>query len=142
MHSISGSQPGVRIPLGVREKVTGGTWNLKKCWKEGPLGRIFDLGVRKKAYNSDLGVRLGVKFWFGGMRLPKGWEPLGQFIKKKNLNNFIICLFILNKYCLGTKLTKKNFYLLLNLVQISHTNQMKTINCDNNILKITITKNA
>ncbi len=43
----SGSQPGVRVPLGVRAKVTGGTQKLKKCSKEAILGRIFDLGVRE-----------------------------------------------------------------------------------------------
>ena len=62
----SGSQPGVHIPLGVREKVTGGTQNLKNHSKEALLGRIFDLGVRKghiiliwgyaECYNFDLGV--------------------------------------------------------------------------------------
>jgi hypothetical protein len=43
----SGSQPGVRVPLGVRDKVTGGTRNKKKRSKEALLGRIFDLGVRE-----------------------------------------------------------------------------------------------
>ncbi len=43
----SGSQPGVRVPLGVRERVSGGTRNSKKHSKEALLGRIFDLGVRE-----------------------------------------------------------------------------------------------
>ncbi len=64
---FSGSQPGVRVPLGVLEKVTGGMQNLKKCSKEAFLGRIFDLGVREghiiiiwgyaEGYSFDLGVR-------------------------------------------------------------------------------------
>jgi hypothetical protein len=63
----SGSQPGVRVPLGVLEKVTGGTRNIKKCSKEAFMGRFFYLGVREghiiliwgytEGYNFDLGVR-------------------------------------------------------------------------------------
>jgi hypothetical protein len=63
----SGSQPRVRVPLGVREKVTGGMQNKKKNSKEALLDRIYDLGVCKghtiliwgyaKGYNFDLGVR-------------------------------------------------------------------------------------
>ncbi len=41
---ISGSQPEVRAPLGVREKLTGGTTNFKNHFKQVYLGRIFDLG--------------------------------------------------------------------------------------------------
>jgi hypothetical protein len=62
----SGSQPGVRIPLGVHEKTTGGTQNSKNSSKEALLGIIFDLEVRKghtiliwgyaEGYNIDLGV--------------------------------------------------------------------------------------
>jgi hypothetical protein len=64
---FSDSQLGVRVPLGVREKIIGGARNLKKCSKEALLGRIFDLGLRKghiilswgyaEGYNFDLGVR-------------------------------------------------------------------------------------
>ncbi len=63
---ISGSQLGVRVPLGVREKLTGGTPNFKNNSKQVYLGRIIDLGVRKggtiliwgytEGYNPDLGV--------------------------------------------------------------------------------------
>ena len=63
----SGSQPGVPVPLGVREKLIGGTQNSKNHSKESNMGRIFDLGVRKRAtiliwgyaegYSFDLGVR-------------------------------------------------------------------------------------
>ncbi len=63
----SGSQPGVRVPLGVREKLTGGTPNFKNDSKQVYLGRIIDLGVREgdtiliwgyaEGYNPDLGVR-------------------------------------------------------------------------------------
>jgi hypothetical protein len=77
----SGSQPGVHVPLGVREKLTGGTQNKKtlkrisqkvcKIKKKHPkdthLGKILDLGVRKgeptlilgyaECENVDLGVR-------------------------------------------------------------------------------------
>jgi hypothetical protein len=61
------SQPGVHVPLGVLEKVTGGTQNLKKCSKEAFLSRMFDLGVCEghiiliwgysEGYSYDLGVR-------------------------------------------------------------------------------------
>ncbi len=27
-------------------------------------------------YNSDLGVRRGIKFWFRGKQVPKGWEKI------------------------------------------------------------------
>jgi len=47
IHYSSSSQPGVRIPLGVREKLTGGTPNFKNNSKQVYLGRIIDLGVRK-----------------------------------------------------------------------------------------------
>jgi hypothetical protein len=53
--------------LGVREKLTGGTPNLKNDSKQVYLGRIIDLGVREgdtiliwgyaEGYNPDLGVR-------------------------------------------------------------------------------------
>jgi hypothetical protein len=61
---VSGSQPGVRIPLGICEKLTGVTQNSKNTH----LGRILDLGVRHmpgvtiliwgfpEGYNFDLGV--------------------------------------------------------------------------------------
>ncbi len=78
---ISGSQPGVRVPLGVHEKLTGGTPNLKNNSKQVYLGRIIDLGVRKggtiliwgytEGYNPDLGVREYQKVenpWFGSTR--------------------------------------------------------------------------
>ncbi len=41
---LSGSQTGVRVPLGVRERLTGGTPNFKNYSKQGYLDRIFDLG--------------------------------------------------------------------------------------------------
>ncbi len=74
----SGSQPGVRVPLGVREEATGGTQRahrdaqnsknltqMKLIWVE-----FFIWGNAKGT-----GVRRGVQFWFGGTRVPKGWEP-------------------------------------------------------------------
>ncbi len=38
----------------------------------------FDVlfGDTRRGDNSDLGIRRGVQFWFGDMRVPKGWEPL------------------------------------------------------------------
>ncbi len=44
----SGSQPGVCVPIEVREELIGGTQNVKTHSKEAHLGRIFDLGVCKK----------------------------------------------------------------------------------------------
>ncbi len=41
---LRGSQPGVRVPLGVREKLAGGTPNFKNHSKQIFWGRIFDLG--------------------------------------------------------------------------------------------------
>ncbi len=68
----SGSQPGVRVPLGVPEKLTGGTQNFKNHSKGERLGRIFDLGVCQgdtiliwgyaEGYIFDLGVRQYQKF--------------------------------------------------------------------------------
>jgi hypothetical protein len=43
----SDSQPGVRVPLGVHEKLTGGALNFKNKSKQVYLGRIIDLGVRE-----------------------------------------------------------------------------------------------
>jgi hypothetical protein len=42
------SQPGVRVPLGVHEKLTGGTPSFKKTPKQVYFGRIFDLGEYAK----------------------------------------------------------------------------------------------
>jgi hypothetical protein len=71
----SDSQPGVRIPLGVRKQITGGTQKDYMC-------RISYLGIHKEGtilnwgyaegYNSYLGARKGVQFQFGGRRVPKG----------------------------------------------------------------------
>jgi hypothetical protein len=50
----SNSKPGVRVPLVVREKLIGGTHaKLKKKSIEAYLGKIFDLGVSERGYNSD-----------------------------------------------------------------------------------------
>jgi hypothetical protein len=63
----------LKSPQGVLEEPTGGTWranrytqNLKTCWNEAYLGRLFYLGVREvdsiliwgyaEGYNFDLGV--------------------------------------------------------------------------------------
>jgi hypothetical protein len=55
----SGSQPGVRVPLGVREKLIGGTPNFKNHSKQAYLCRIFDLGGTRRGWNFDLGVHRG-----------------------------------------------------------------------------------
>jgi hypothetical protein len=40
----SGSQPGLQVSLGVREKLTGGTPNFLNHSKQAHFGRKFDLG--------------------------------------------------------------------------------------------------
>jgi hypothetical protein len=54
-------QPGVQVPLGVREKLTGGTPNFENNSKQVLIGRIFYLGGTKRGYNFDLGVHRGVQ---------------------------------------------------------------------------------
>ncbi len=81
MHYSSGSQPGVRVPLGVREKLTGGTPNFEKHSKQVHLGTIFDFGGTQRGYNFDLGVHRGVQSLLGVPRVPKGWEPLHYSLK-------------------------------------------------------------
>jgi hypothetical protein len=66
----SRSQPGVRVPLWVREKLTLGMQNVKNHSQKAHLGRIFDLGVYKKdttlilgkQKHFDLGVHEYIKF--------------------------------------------------------------------------------
>ncbi len=62
----SGSQPGVRVPLGVSEKLTEGMPNFENHSKQVNLGRIFDLVVTPRGYNFDLGVRRGGKILLRG----------------------------------------------------------------------------
>jgi hypothetical protein len=60
-------QPWVRVPLGVPEKLTGGTQTVKNHSKEANMGRNFDLGLREghtiliwgyaEGYNFDLWAR-------------------------------------------------------------------------------------
>ncbi len=47
-HYISGSQPGVHVPLGVREKLTGGMQSFGNYSKKAHLGAIFIWGVREE----------------------------------------------------------------------------------------------
>ncbi len=68
-----GSQLGVRVPLGVREKLTGGTQNFKNQSKQVHLGRIFELGVREGGTILIWGYVKGVQFWFGGIFLIRGY---------------------------------------------------------------------
>ncbi len=62
---VSSSQPGVPIPLWVREKLTRGTHNFFKPSKEGKFGGIFDLGVRKWDTIVIWGYAEGLKFDLG-----------------------------------------------------------------------------
>jgi hypothetical protein len=62
---ISGSQPRVCLPLGVREKLTVGMQNSKNHSKESHMGRIFDLGVRKWAKILNWGYAEGYSFDLG-----------------------------------------------------------------------------
>jgi hypothetical protein len=75
----SGSQPGVRVPLEVREEATGGTRRAHKGTQNSKnLTQIKLIWVEFFiwGYAKGMGVRRGVQFWFGGTRVPKGWEPL------------------------------------------------------------------
>ena len=72
----SGSQPGVHIPLGVHEKLKGGTPIFKNHSKQVYLARMCDLGGMQRGYNFDFGIHRGVQSWFGGTWVSKGWEPL------------------------------------------------------------------
>jgi hypothetical protein len=86
---ISDSQPGTRVPLGVCFKFTGGTQadcrkvtTFKSMGKEPILvflvpkiSHFFIWGYNLCQFFI-LGLRRGGSTWFGGTRVPKGWEPL------------------------------------------------------------------